>query len=196
MSKLLIATTNAHKLQEIKELIKDLPLEVISLKDMNKTYQVEETGNKFEENALLKSQYWGEKTHLLTLAEDSGLEINALDGRPGILSARYCEGDDVDRMNKILKEMENIHKADRTARYRTIISLYDPNKKESYLFEGISEGKILPVTKGKNGFGYDPIFYSLDLKKTFAEATFKEKNKVSHRARGIAKLRAWLISRG
>lgn len=190
--KLLIATTNTHKLREIKELIKDLSLKIVSLKDMNLYGQAEETGKTFEENAILKAGYWGEKTGLLTLAEDSGLEVDALDGKPGVYSARYIRGSDSDRMNQILKEMEDVPYNKRTAQYCEAIALYDPVTEEIKTFEGISSGKITREPKGDNGFGYDPVFYSFDLKKTFAEATMEEKNKISHRGKAFAKVKEYL----
>ena len=195
MQKLLIATTNAHKLQEIKELIKDLSLGVVSPKDINKHGQAEETGKTFEENARLKAQYWGEKPGLLTLAEDSGLEIDALGGKPGIYSARYSEGSDSDRTSQILKEMKNIPEGKRSARYCEVVALYNPLTKEIKTFEGISEGKITTKPDGGNGFGYDPIFYSFDLKKTFAEASMEEKNQISHRGKAFNKVKEYLVKK-
>lgn len=192
MPKLLIATTNRNKFREIKELL-SLPYDIISLNDISLDIMVEESGKTYEENAIIKSRLYGDRSQLLTLSDDSGLEIDALGGRPGIRSARYAEGTDRDRLERILDEMKNIPEEKRTARYRIIISLYNPKNKQVKTFEGVSEGRITEKPVGENGFGYDPIFYSFDLKKTNGEATFEEKNTSSHRSKAVASVKEWLM---
>lgn len=193
MRKLLIATQNPGKIREIKEILKDIPFELKTLNDINFGEEVPETGRSFKENAILKAKAIGEKAKLLTLAEDSGLEVDALGGRPGILSARYIKGSDEDRYNKLLDELKEIPKERRTARYKAVIAIYNPETKNIETFEGISEGRITEEPRGSNGFGYDPIFFNLDLGKTNGQASLEEKNRVSHRARALNKLKNFLL---
>lgn len=191
---LIIATRNKGKIMEIKEILSDIRFEIKSLNDIELDIDVEETGKTFTENAILKAKTIGEKTGLLTLADDSGLEVDALGGRPGIMSARYCEGTDADRIVKLLKELMGIPKEKRAARFRAVVAIYDPKTKEVQTFEGVSEGYITEKPIGTNGFGYDSIFFNLDLGKTNAEVTLKEKNQVSHRARALEKCKKLLVS--
>ncbi len=215
MKVLLIASRNPGKIREIKEILKYIPLKVKSLIDLGIDIDVEETGKSFEENATLKAKTVGEKTKLLTLGEDSGLEVDALGGRPGVFSARYAKDSDLDRINKLLKELKDIPKEKRMARFRAVVALYIPaamssprkrgsgkildqvendNSYRIVTFEGESRGYITEKPIGKNGFGYDPIFYNLDLGKTNGQASLEEKNRVSHRARAINKAKKYLIS--
>lgn len=194
MLRLVIATHNIGKLNEFRSLIGDIPLDMMTLDEAGFKTNIEETGSTFEENATLKAKTIGKKIKLLTLAEDSGLEIDALGGKPGIFSARYVAGSDNDRIDKVLKDMEGIPDELRTARYKAVVAIYNPQQKTIYTFQGIAEGKIIDQKRGRNGFGYDPIFLSRDLRKTFAEATEEEKNSVSHRARAIEKARPYLLS--
>jgi XTP/dITP diphosphohydrolase len=154
----------------------------------------EENGSNFRENAILKARFAGDKSGLWTLAEDSGLVIDALGGRPGIRSARYSEGPDKDRVLKVLDEMKNFPDDKRTARFIANIALYSPLDHSVQLFEGISEGTITYKPIGENGFGYDPIFYNLELGKTNASATLEEKNNVSHRGKAIRKVKKYLLN--
>lgn len=194
MHKLLIATRNKDKLQEIKQILSDDRFELCSLDDMGIAQDLPETGKTFEENAILKATTAGEKTGLLTLADDSGLEVDALNGRPGIYSARYTSGSDQDRIEKVLHELVGIPQEKRTAQFASIIALYDPKTKRINTFEGICQGYITDHPIGKHGFGYDPIFWSRDFGKTFGEATDEEKEKVSHRGRALKKLREYLMT--
>lgn len=189
---LIIATRNKGKIMEIKEILSDIRFEIKSLNDIELDIDVEETGKTFTENAILKAKTIGEKTGLLTLSDDSGLEVDALGGRPGIMSARYCEGTDADRIVKLLKELMGIPKEKRTARFRVVVAIYNPTTKNIQTFEGVSEGYITEKPIGTNGFGYDPIFYNLNLGKTNAQASFEEKNRVSHRARALDKVKEYL----
>ncbi len=192
---ILIASNNKGKIKEIKDILigppggeASIPFEIKSLIDLGININIEESGNTFAENAILKAKIVGEKAKLLTIGEDSGLEVDALNGRPGILSARYIEGSDLDRINKLLKELKNIPKEKREARFKAVVAVYIPTMRGSIItFDGVSEGFITEKPMGKNGFGYDPIFFNLDLGKTNGEATLEEKNRVSHRARALFK---------
>lgn len=194
MEKLIIATRNKGKIKEIREILKDIPVDLVSLDDAGLKKDIPETGKTFEENAILKAKTVGEKTKILTLAEDSGLEVDALNGKPGIYSARYIEGTDKDRYKKVLEELKDVPKERRTARFKAIVALFYPKTKKIDIFEGVSEGYIAEGPKGTNGFGYDPIFYNKELGKTFAEASLKEKNRVSHRAQALQKTKDFMLS--
>lgn len=193
---LIIASRNKGKIREIQKILHGIPFEIKSLSDIGLDIDVAETGKTFEENAILKAKIIGEKTKLLTLADDSGLEVDVMGGRPGIYSARYEKGGDADRINKLLKELKDIPKEKRTARFKAVVAIYDPDTKKFQSFEGVNEGYITEKPNGKNGFGYDPIFFNLDLGKTNGEATFEEKNQVSHRARALQKVKNYLTSFG
>ncbi len=192
--KLLLATTNQGKIREFKTLLKDLPLNVLTIGDIRsipREITIEEGRVSFAQNARLKAQTYGELTGLLTLSDDSGLEINALDGQPGVKSKRFGRTND-ERIKKVHQLLNNVPYEKKTARFRAVIAIYIPDSKEIILFEGKTEGIIIDESRGKNGFGYDPIFFSLELGKTFAQATAKEKNRVSHRARAIGKAKIFL----
>lgn len=193
MHKLLIASKNLGKIKEIKEILVGIPFEIKSLIDMGFTDEIEEIGKSFEENASIKATTIGEKTGLLTLADDSGLEVDVLSARPGVYSARYAEGSDLDRINKLLKELDGIPENKRTARFKSVVVIYDPTDKKTSIFEGECGGRIIEQPRGNNGFGYDPIFYSFDINKTFGEGNDEEKNKISHRARALIKCREFLL---
>ena len=188
MKKLLLATNNQGKIKEIKNILIDLPFKILTLKDVKIRDLSEESGNSFQENALSKAKEVGNKSGILTLADDSGLEIEALGGRPGIHSARYVSGSDMDRINKVLSEMKGVPPGKRKARFISVIALYDPLNKKEFVAKGQATGKITLAPIGTNGFGYDPIFLSDDLKKTFGQASDKEKSEISHRARGLYKM--------
>lgn len=196
MRKLLIATTNQGKIREIKDIFQDFFPDVLTLNDLDAVIKVEETGKTFAENACLKAQTVGRKTGYLTLAEDSGLVVDALNGRPGIQSARYCAGSDEDRNKKLLSELKGVPVERRTARYKASVAVFDPQEGSTRIFEGSSEGYITEKPIGSNGFGYDPVFFNLTLGKTNGEASLKEKNKVSHRAKALTACRRYLKSLG
>ena len=182
--KLLIATRSKGKFPEIISLLKGLPFDFINLNDvpgLPKDYEVEEPAATFEGNAIIKAMTLGKKTRLLTLAEDAGLEVDVLGGKPGVHSARYAPGTDKDRYMKLLAELRGVPDAKRTARFRAIVAIYDPDNDKVRTCEGTYEGKITTRPRGTNGFGYDPVFFSTKLKKTNAEMTLEEKNSVSHR---------------
>lgn len=185
---LLIASNNRGKVQEIKTIFVGLPFEVISIRDLGSEadrIDVKETGETFTENAILKAKALGKRTGLLTLADDSGLEIDALRGKPGVRSARFARGPDQTRWKKALRLMRGIATPRRTARFKCVVALYDPKTDETKVFKGKTEGIIAKSAKGSGGFGYDPIFYSEELHKTFGQASPEEKNTVSHRARAL-----------
>lgn len=186
--KMVVATGNANKLREFSQLFTDY--EVVSQKEMGFHEEVEETGVTFAENALLKARAAAKALSVPALADDSGLCVVALGGRPGVYSARYSgDHDDKENRKKLLKELDGV--IDRTAYFQCAIALIYPDGKE-LLTEGRTYGKILFAEKGEGGFGYDCLFESDDLKKSFGEATAEEKNSVSHRRRALAALLAKL----
>ena len=185
-NRLVVATGNAHKLREIAEIFSDF--EVVSQKQMGFDEDVEETGETFAENALIKARAASKALNCIALADDSGLCVDALGGAPGVYSARYCgyHGDDQKNRDLLLENMKNVK--NRAAHFTSAIALVYPNGKE-IVVEGHTFGKILHKETGTGGFGYDCLFESDDLKKSFGEATAEEKNAVSHRFRGLQKLR-------
>jgi XTP/dITP diphosphohydrolase len=190
---LLLATTNPGKLREIRDLLRGVPYEVRSLEGMADIEAPEETGATFEANARLKARYYAEATGLLAVADDSGLEVDAMDGRPGVLSARYPGATYPERFANIWREMTASGRRDRGARFVCAIALATP---DAVLFEtrGTVEGMILPEARGAEGFGYDPIFYSPELGKGLGEASLAEKQAVSHRGRAFTALRHHLLA--
>lgn len=188
MKKLLIATRNKGKFPEIVSELTGLPVEFLNLNDVPElpsNFEVEEPAMTFEGNAIIKTMTLGKRTGLLTLAEDAGLEVDALDGKPGVYTARYAPGTDEDRYQKLLSELKNVPKEKRSARFKAIIAIYNPDSDKIRTCEGIYEGTIAFEPTGSNGFGYDPIFYNNELGKTNAQMTMEEKNKVSHRGKAL-----------
>lgn len=184
---LIIASNNKHKVEEIREILKGKFDNIYSLKDKGINVEVEEDGETFFDNALKKAREISQLVEDPVLADDSGLIVSALNGRPGVYSARFAgENATYDENNtKLLKEMEGIE--DRTAYFQTVLILY--NKDNSFISAvGKTEGEILHERKGTNGFGYDSLFYSYELKKSFGQASEKEKNSVSHRSKAIQNL--------
>ncbi|GEP19450.1 XTP/dITP diphosphatase [Pediococcus argentinicus] len=185
---IVIATKNEGKLREFKEVFAKKGIDVKSLKDFPEHSEIAETGLTFEENARLKAEGYAEVTGLSVLADDSGLQIDALHGRPGIFSARYAGNhDDAANNAKVLMEMGGIPDEKRTANFHTTLVLRKPDGQE-LIGNGDVHGRILGVPRGNNGFGYDPLFYLPEKGKTFAELTSDEKNQVSHRGRAIEDL--------
>ncbi|HIU33628.1 MAG TPA: ribonuclease PH [Candidatus Pullichristensenella excrementigallinarum] len=185
--KLALASNNFGKIKELRSLLKER-FDVYSMREMGVEMEVEENGETFEENALLKAQALTQATGCAALADDSGLIVDALDGRPGVHSARYCgvHGDDEANNRLLLRELADTP-APRTARYACAIALTRPGRKPLVAY-GACEGEILKDYRGEGGFGYDPLFLSRDLNLTFAEADEAAKNRVSHRARAIQAL--------
>ena len=182
--KLAIATNNAHKLSEIRAILGDSFEQLLSLKDLGIDVDVEETGTTLEENALLKARTICKLCKLPTLADDTGLMVDALDGAPGVYSARYAGEAHNDANNRalLLKNLEG--KTSRRAHFSTVIAIGYPNG-DFITANGRVEGSILHEERGSEGFGYDSLFYSDELGKTFAQATPEEKNSVSHRGRAL-----------
>jgi XTP/dITP diphosphohydrolase len=197
MPKLLIATTNPGKIREITSLLEGLPYEVIGLNLLPERYDVvEETGSTFTENAIIKSEYYFAQTGILSLADDSGLEVDALDGAPGIYSARFAgeRATDADRVQKILSELHGVPRENRGAQFVCSIAItgFEDGTKT---FEGIARGEISESPLGENGFGYDPIFIDPVSRKTYAELSKAEKSLSSHRGKSLMLAREFLISR-
>ena len=192
--KIILATHNRDKEKELQISLKGMNIEVISLFDFPEIGDIEETGTTLLENSLLKSRLVFRKTGIPTIADDTGLEVDFLNGAPGVYSARYA-GNNVsykDNVNKLLIELEGIPSEKRTARFRTVITFVDENQELST--EGHIDGVISKSIKGDGGFGYDPIFFVPHLGKTFAELSSIEKNKISHRGIALQKLRKILIN--
>lgn len=186
MKRLVFATNNAHKLEEVSAILGD-KIELLSLKDINCQTDIPETADTLEGNALLKSSYIFRNYHLDCFADDTGLEVEALDGAPGVYSARYAGGEGHNaeaNMLKLLHEMED--KENRKAQFRTAISLILSGKE--YLFEGVIKGEIIKEKRGDSGFGYDPVFVPEGYNQTFAELGNDIKNRISHRALAVNKL--------
>ena len=186
--RLVVATGNFGKLREMRILLGDR-FDVVSMKELGLDPDIEENGETFEQNALIKAGALEKLTGCATIADDSGLEVDALGGRPGVYSARYSgvHGDDEANNDKLLEELADVPDEKRTARYACAMALCRPGH-EPLVARGTCEGRILRERRGEGGFGYDPLFLSADFDKTFAEATMEEKNAVSHRARAIANL--------
>lgn len=184
MRKLLVATHNAGKVREYRQLLADLPLEVTYLDEEGVDFDVEETGESFTENAVQKATAYAEATGLWTWADDSGLEVDALDGAPGIRSSRYAGpgASDEDRYRKLLRELDGVPWEARTARFRCVVAITTPEG-EVRSAPGRCEGIIGFEPRGSHGFGYDPVFFLPQFDRTMAELSPEVKNRISHRAR-------------
>lgn len=190
---ILFATSNSHKLNEAQEILADW--KVLSLKDFPQllTLHPKETGATFEENAHIKAIAYGAASGVLTLSEDAGLEVTALNNEPGVYSARWRPGTHEDRYKAVLQALTGV--ADRNARFVAVVCVYDPLKKETHHFRGEVTGTIAPEARGTGGFGYDPIFIPQGSIKTFAELSAQEKQAVSHRRRALEQFVAWWRTR-
>jgi len=194
-SKLLLATTNQGKIREIKRLLEGLNLKIESLADYPDLGTCPETGQSFEENSRAKSWFYGQNCSGLVLAEDSGLEVDCLGGQPGIYSARFAGpgATDEENIKKLLRCLKGVPLEKRKAQFVCVVSLASKGKILK-TFRGRVRGIILEEPRGENGFGYDPVFYYPPAMKTFAQLKTSEKNKVSHRARALRKLKKFLFS--
>lgn len=188
IKELVIATHNQGKLQEFKELMKDLPIQLKCLADFEKMEEPEETGKTFAANAKLKASYYAKKTGIVCIADDSGLEVQALEGAPGVRSARYAGEEATDEENNQLLLHNMKFQVKRTCRFRCALAVVQPDGKVLYETDGSCEGMLLHEPLGTEGFGYDPLFWSTELHKGMGEATMQEKNKISHRGKAIRKL--------
>jgi XTP/dITP diphosphohydrolase len=195
MKQLLIATSNQGKIKEFQELLAGMDVELIMPSQINLDLDVVEDGNSYAENAAKKAIAFAQASGLISLADDSGLEVDALTGAPGLYSARYGSPSggklsDKDRRKYLIGKLKNKPRP-WTARFRAVIAIARQNN-EVQLAEGICEGEIIPEERGTGGFGYDPIFLLPELEKTMAELSMDEKNRLSHRARAVLKARAIL----
>jgi XTP/dITP diphosphohydrolase len=184
-NRLLVATNNPGKLEEYQHLLRDLPLKITSLCQEEIEYEPEETEVTFEENAVLKAKAFAERSGLLTLADDSGLEIDRLGGAPGVHSARYGgtrRGEDVRRYELVLHQLEGVPRPERTGRFRCVVAIATPEGQVATV-EGAIEGVIAFDPQGEHGFGYDPIFFIPEFGCTMAQLAPETKNRISHRAR-------------
>lgn len=193
--KICAATGNAGKLRELRRILEAQGHEVVSQKELGITIEPDETGTTFEENALIKARAACKASGLPALADDSGLEVDALNGEPGIYSARYCEGSDADRVNFLLKKMENIPEENRGAQFVSAIACVYPDGTE-FAIRGICRGVILHENHGEGGFGYDPVFWVPEEKESFSSMPQERKNQISHRANALALTKAELETRG
>jgi XTP/dITP diphosphohydrolase len=184
MVKLLLATNNNGKVREYRNLLRELPFQVVTLVEQGITTVVDEVGSTLEENAGLKATAMANESGLLALADDSGLEVDALDGEPGPLSARYAgeNASDGDRVSYLLSRMKDVPWMERTARFRCVIALASPDGRME-LCSGECNGLIMLKPQGESGFGYDPVFYLPELDMTMAELPLETKNRISHRGR-------------
>ncbi|MBE9514191.1 MAG: RdgB/HAM1 family non-canonical purine NTP pyrophosphatase, partial [Chloroflexi bacterium] len=186
----LLATTNSGKIREYRFLLGDLGYQIVTLAEQGINEVASELGNSYEQNAQLKAATYAGLTRLITIADDSGLEVDALDGEPGIHSARFAGKDatDADRMRMLLAKLADIPWEKRGAHFRCVIAIVRPEG-QSELCDGECHGTIAFEARGENGFGYDPIFYLPEMGKTMAEVSFEVKNQVSHRAQASRKAR-------
>lgn len=191
--KLLFATGNSHKLAEVRSITPGV--EWLSVADFSNLSHLdpEETGETFEENAVLKAKAYGMASGVPTVAEDTGLIVDALNGEPGIYSARWVVGSDEDRYTTLLKRLGTSE--NRVARYVTVVCYFHPQTQEIQLFEGRLEGEIGWEARGERGFGYDPVFIPEGSQQTFGEMSDEVKSEISHRARAIQQLITWLTAR-
>ncbi len=191
---LLVATNNSGKIVELNELLAELPIELKSLRDFENVLDVEETGTTFTENAVLKARSYALQKNMWSVADDSGLEVDALDGAPGIFSARYAgEGaSDRAKIDKLLEDIENTQDKSRLARFVCVMAISDEKGEIKFVAEGICEGEIAEKSSGSSGFGYDPVFVPSGFEKTFGELPGEIKREISHRAHASAKIIRYL----
>ncbi|MCA1056356.1 XTP/dITP diphosphatase [Rossellomorea aquimaris] len=189
--RVIIATKNKGKAKEFENMFAPFGYEVQTLLDLPHIEDVEETGTTFEENAILKAETVAKELDALVIADDSGLSIDALEGRPGVYSARYAgeEKNDEANMDKVLEELKDVPGGDRSARFHCVLAIAGPGI-ETRTVHGTCEGEILQERRGTKGFGYDPIFFVPSLGKTMAELSPEEKSSISHRGNALKKLRA------
>jgi XTP/dITP diphosphohydrolase len=188
--KLLLATNNSGKVQEYQSLLQDIPFELVTPKEMDIEMDVAETGTTYQENARLKACALAGMSGLLTLADDSGLEVDALHGEPGVMSARYAgeNASNEQRVNYLLAKLKDVPREKRSARFYCVIAIARPDGQVEFC-DGECKGMITPEPGGAGGFGYDPVFYVPEQGKTMAELPSEAKNKISHRGKAAQKAR-------
>lgn len=193
--RLVIATGNVGKVREFADALERLGLELLGIADVGVTTMPEETGSSYEENALLKAAFVALRSGLPALADDSGLEVDALGGQPGVHSARFGGSglSDGERIAYLLDQLKHVPQKGRSATFRSVIVLATPGG-EMATFEGETRGEITNGPRGDNGFGYDPVFRSFELGKTFAQASVAEKRRVSHRGRALERFLQWAMT--
>ena len=195
MDTYVIATNNGHKLQEIRDILENDRRRFVSMKEAGIATDPEENGSTFEENALIKARAACAASGMPALADDSGLEVDALDGQPGIRSARYCEGSDADRVDFLLRKMETVADGNRGAQFVSAIACVYPDGTE-FVVRGICRGEILRERHGNGGFGYDPVFWVPEEGESFSSMPQERKNAISHRANALEITRKELENRG
>ena len=193
---LLIGSANRNKARELATLLEGLPWNVVSLSEFPDMQAPDETGTTFAENAILKARYYGDALQVACIADDSGLMVDALDGAPGVFSARYAgqDADDSANNKKLIEALEDTPWHERSARFVCCAAFYVPGE-EPHIEEGEVPGHIAVSPFGENGFGYDPLFVPDGFDMTFAEMSVTEKHEISHRGRAFAKMRSWLEAR-
>lgn len=192
--KVVLATRNDHKVREMLDILKDLrEIEFLPLKQFPDSPEVLENGETLRANAILKAQHAADSTGLLSLAEDTGLEIDALEGRPGVRSARFAgeQASYEQNVDKVLRLLQGAPERERGARFRCVVAIAEPGS-SPHLFEGVCQGRILSQRRGTGGFGYDPIFQPDGYRESFAKMKPELKNRISHRARALEKARSCL----
>jgi len=194
MSEIVVATKNFGKVKELRTLLADLPLQLRSLNEFPNIFEAKETGASFAENAVIKARAYALQTKLWSLADDSGLEVAALGGAPGVFSARYAgeNATDEEKITKLLYELNETQDGKRLARFVCAMAISDEKGEIKFLTEGVCEGKIALNPSGTNGFGYDPIFIPDDFEQTFGELSDEIKQKISHRALAAKNIIAFL----
>lgn len=191
--KIFLATNNMDKRNEFNELLNEVDVELVYPEQFGKTSEIEESGINLEENALIKARWGAKFSGLPSLADDTGLEVQALQGAPGVYSARYAgnQASYQDNVRKLLKQMTKLEGEDRTAQFRTVLCFYIPGHHNPYLFQGVVKGIIVKNPTGDNGFGYDPVFVPRGSTLTFAQMSLGEKNNYSHRSMAINNFKNW-----
>ncbi len=187
---ILIGTKNAGKIRELKNLLTEVPIDLRDLNEFDNIVEPEETGATFAENAALKAVYYARETGIAALADDSGLEVEALNGAPGVYSARYAgeKASDAEKISKLQEEIKKAGNENRSARFVCAIALTDEMGEIIFQTEGICNGKIALAASGQNGFGYDPVFIPDGFNRSFGELSGEIKSRLSHRARAIEKI--------
>jgi len=196
MRELLLATANKGKIPGLMAGLRDIPFKILTLNDvkMPEGFEVEEPGSTYEAHAAIKAIIYGKHAGMITVADDSGLEVDAMSGEPGVHTAHYFHGTKQERIDALLERLKDVPESKRTARYRDVIAIYDPRNDKVRFAEATTEGRVALKPSGENGFGFDQVFLSDDLGKTFGESTVEEVDRVSHRGRALAKAREILLA--